>query len=65
MISGVGRWLTSGRCVGEVWRVQAGHCGSPRTSLIARYEHLTAGPVLKGAGYASSDYLTAWINFRF
>lgn len=38
---------------------------SPRTSLIARYEHLAAGPVLKDAGYASSDYLTAWINFRF
>jgi hypothetical protein len=41
------------------------HTISPRTSLIARYEHLAAGSVLKDAGYESSDYLTAWVNFRF
>lgn len=60
-----GTQAVDGRRVGEVWRVQAAHSVSPRTSLIARYEHLAAGPVLKDAGYASSDYLTAWINFRF
>lgn len=54
-----------GRRVGEVWRLQVAHTLSPRTSLLARYEHLAAGPALTDAGYHSADYLTAWLNVRF
>ncbi|MCG2664563.1 alginate export family protein [Brevundimonas sp.] len=60
-----GTEVVEGRHVGEVWKLQLAHTISPRTSLIARYEHLAAGSVLKDAGYESSDYLTAWVNFRF
>lgn len=60
-----GTEAVEGRHVGEVWKLQLAHTISPRTSLIARYEHLAAGSVLKDAGYESSDYLTAWVNFRF
>lgn len=54
-----------GRRVGEVYRLQVAHTLSPRTSLLARYEHLAAGPALTDAGYDSADYMTAWVNFRF
>lgn len=53
------------RRVGEVYRLQVAHALSPRTSLLARYEHLAAADALTDAGYASADYLTAWLNFRF
>lgn len=54
-----------GRRVGEIYRLQVAHTLSPRTSLLARYEHLAAGPALTDAGYDSADYMTAWVNFRF
>lgn len=60
-----GTEAVDGRHVGDVWKLQLAHTISPRTSLIARYEHLAAGSALKDAGYESSDYLTAWLNFRF
>ena len=53
------------RRVGEIYKLQVVHALSPRTSLLARYEHLAAGPALTDAGYDSSDHVTAWLNFRF
>lgn len=38
---------------------------NPRLSFTGRYEHLTAGPALTDAGYASSDFLAGWLSFRF
>ncbi len=53
------------RRVGEVYKLQVAHTLSSHTSLLARYEHLAAGPTLREAGYDSADYLTAWVNVRF
>lgn len=60
-----GTQIGDARRVGEVYKLQVAHALSPRTSLLARYEHLAAGPALTEAGYDSADYLTAWLNVRF
>lgn len=61
----VGTQVGEARRIGEVWRLQAAHVLSPRASLLARYEHLAAGPALTDAGYRSSDHFIAWVNYRF
>lgn len=60
-----GTQLGDARHTGNVWQVQLAHNFTPRLSILGRYEHLSAGKGLTDAGYASSDYFTAWLNFRF
>ena len=60
-----GTQLGDARHTGNVWQVQLAHNFTPRLSILGRYEHLAAGKGLTDAGYASSDYFTAWLNFRF
>ncbi len=60
-----GTQLGDARHTGNVWQVQLAHNFTPRLSILGRYEHLSAGEGLTDAGYASSDYFTAWLNFRF
>lgn len=51
--------------IANVSRLQAVWAVTPRVSLTGRYEHLAAGPALRDAGYASSDFLAGWISLRF
>lgn len=60
-----GTQLIDDRRVGEMWRFEVAHRLTPRASLLARYEHLAAGPALTKAGYESSDHFIAWLNYRF
>lgn len=60
-----GTQVGQARRIGEVWRLQVAHVLSERASLLARYEHLAAGPALTDAGYESSDHFIAWVNYRF
>nr|WP_156460706.1 alginate export family protein [Sphingomonas sp. Leaf339] len=53
------------RKIADTARLQVVYPITPRLSITGRYEHLSAGPSLTRAGYASSDFLAGWISFRF
>lgn len=48
--------------IADVARLQAIWTVSPRVSVVARCEHLAAGPAPTKAGYARSDFLTGWVG---
>lgn len=51
--------------IADIARLQAVWTATPRLSFTGRYEHLSAGPSLTGAGYRSSNLFAIWSSFRF
>lgn len=60
-----GTEAVQGRKIGEMARVQLVWPLAPRLTFTGRYEHLNAGPALTEAGYRSSDYIAAYLSYRF
>lgn len=55
----------SGRRIGEMLRAQIVWPIAPRLTFTGRYEHLDAGPALTQAGYGDTDFIAAFLSFRF